>query len=54
MDTNDWIQLFDDRIRQLTETLDKHRATSPLAVAQLEALLRDIQRLRDENLPPKN
>lgn len=53
MDTNEWIRLFDDRIRQLSQTLDQHRAASPLAVAKLEELLQEVQHLRDENWPPK-
>ena len=54
MDTNDWLQLFDHRIRQLTEALDQHRTTSPLAAAKLEELLQDVQHIRDEMYPPEN
>ena len=53
MELNDWITRFDLRIQQLTEILDKHRSSCPLAVAQLEQLLQDVKRIRDENLPPQ-
>ena len=54
VNTNDWVQLFDDRIHQLNQVLDRHRDASPLAVAKLEELLRDVQRNRDEIFPPKD
>ena len=54
MNTNDWVQLFDDRIHQLNQVLDRHRDASPLAVAKLEELLRDVQRLRNEIFPPED
>ena len=53
VNTNDWVQLFDDRIHQLNQVLDRHRDASPLAVAKLEELLRDVQRIRDEIFPPE-
>ena len=54
VNTNDWVQLFDDRIQQINQVLDRHRDASPLAAAKLEELLRDVQRIRDEIFPPKD
>lgn len=53
MDTNDWIQLFDCRMQQLAEALDEHRNTSPLATAKLEELLREVQHLWEDIIPPE-
>lgn len=54
MDTNDWLQLFDDRIRHFSEVLGQQRTSCPLAVSILEELLQDVQRIREEMFPPEN
>ena len=48
MDTNDLIDLLADRTRQLADALEQNRSRSPVVVATMEGLLRDVQELQEQ------